>query len=57
MTNPRLFLLFVILLMGRPMLFFWAGLTVFNFLLAYLLWRQQKMSESLLGLIEQSCRH
>ena len=56
MTNPRLFLLFVILLMGRPMLFFWAGLTVFNFLLAYLLWRQQKMSESLLGLIEQSCR-
>jgi hypothetical protein len=51
MTNPRLFLLFLILLAGRPMLFFWAGLTVFNALLIYLLWRQQRMSESLLELI------
>jgi len=47
MTNPRLFLLFLILLAGRPMLFFWASLTMFNLLLAYLLWRQHKMSESL----------
>jgi hypothetical protein len=52
MTNPRLFLLFLILLAGRPMLFFWAGLTGFNLLLVYLLWRQRKMSESLVALVD-----
>lgn len=48
MTNPRLFVLFLVLAAGRPMLFYWAGLTLFNFLLVFLLWRQQRMSQSLI---------
>jgi CDP-alcohol phosphatidyltransferase len=48
MTNPRVFLLFVLLLMNRPLAFFWFGLTGFNLLLVYLLWREKKMAESLL---------
>lgn len=53
MTNPRMFLLVLVLLAARPMLFYWAGLTLFNLLLVFLLWRQQKMSDSLAHLIEQ----
>jgi hypothetical protein len=53
MTNPRLCLLFVILVVARPILFFWTGLTVFNLLLVFLLWRQQRMTKSLAYLAEQ----
>jgi hypothetical protein len=53
MTNPRLFFLFLFLLLDRPIWFFWLGLTLCNVLLIYLLARQGKMADALLALIQQ----
>jgi hypothetical protein len=41
-------LLFLLLLIGRPVWYFWLELSVFNFLLFYLILQQQKLSRSLL---------
>jgi phosphatidylglycerophosphate synthase len=49
MTNTRMLVLFVCLSIGRPMWFFWFELTVLNFLLVWLLLRQESMSKSLLA--------
>jgi NTP pyrophosphatase (non-canonical NTP hydrolase) len=51
MTNTRMFLLFLLLLIGRPVWYFWLELSAFNFLLVYLILQQEKMSQSLLELV------
>ncbi len=48
MTNTRMILLFFLLLIDRPIWFFWIELTAFNLLLIWLLVRQTGMSRSLL---------
>ncbi len=51
MTNTRMLLLFLVLILGQPVWFFWAELTVFNVLFIALLLQQRKMSDSLLNLV------
>jgi hypothetical protein len=48
MTNTRMLLLFLFLLIGRPIWYFWVELSLFNFLLVCLLWRQGNDLRSLL---------
>ncbi len=50
MTNTRMFLLFLLLLIGRPVWYFWLELSAFNFLLIYLILQQERLSQSLLEL-------
>jgi hypothetical protein len=50
MTNTRMLVLFVFLYLGQPSWYFWIELTLFNLLLAYLIYRQENMSPSLLAL-------
>ena len=50
MTNPRMFLLFILLLVGRPAWYLWIQLTAFNVLLVCLILQQGRMSQSLLEL-------
>lgn len=52
MTNTRMLLLFSLLVVGRPIWYFWLELSVFNLLLVYLLWDQENASRSLLQLVE-----
>jgi hypothetical protein len=40
-------ILFVVLLVGQPVWYFWIELTVLNLLLAYLIFDQEKMCSSL----------
>jgi len=51
MTNTRMLLLFLLLLIGRPISYFWLELTVFNFVLLYLLWQQENALRSLVQLV------
>src|SRR5438874_9331076 len=51
MTNSRMLILFILLFIGRPVWYFWIEVTFFNGLLAYLLYRQENMSQSLLELV------
>jgi hypothetical protein len=53
MTNPRMFLLFVLFVMGQPVWFFWLEITLFNALLAYLIVQQHEKSQSVLELLER----
>jgi hypothetical protein len=50
MTNPRMFLLFILLLVGQPAWYLWIQLTAFNVLLVCLILQQGRMSQSLLEL-------
>jgi hypothetical protein len=50
MTNTRMLILFAILFIGQPVWYFWTELTVLNLLLAWLIYRQEEMSQSLLEL-------
>jgi phosphatidylglycerophosphate synthase len=50
MTNPRMFLLFSLLFVGRPAWYLWIQLTAFNLLLIFLILQQGRMSQSLLEL-------
>ena len=43
-------ILFVVLLIGRPVWYFWVEVTILNMLLAYLIHRQETMSQSLMEL-------
>jgi len=43
MTNSRMLILFLLLIIGQPIWFFWVELTVFNALLVWLLFQQEKM--------------
>jgi hypothetical protein len=51
MTNTRMLFLFLLLFIGQPIWYFWLELTLFNFLLVYLLWYQERASQSLLQLV------
>jgi hypothetical protein len=51
MTNTRMFFLFLFVAIDHPALYFWLELTVFNFLLFYLLFQQERMSQSFLALV------
>jgi CDP-alcohol phosphatidyltransferase len=53
MTNTRMFLLFAALVLDRPGWFFWIEITVFNLLLVYLLFRQERMCRALLKMVRQ----
>ena len=48
MTNTRMIILFLLLLAGQPIWYFWIELTVLNVLLIWLIVRQSNMFESLL---------
>lgn len=50
MTNTRMLILFILLLIGQPVWYFWIEVTVFNILLVYLIYRQESMAQSLLEL-------
>ena len=50
MTNTRMLILFALLLIGHPVWYFWTEVTVLNLLLAWLIYRQEEMSQSLLEL-------
>lgn len=56
MTNTRMFLLFVFLILDRPTWFFWSEITALNLLLMYLFYRQSAMCSSLLEMVTQSRR-
>jgi phosphatidylglycerophosphate synthase len=49
MTNTRMFFLFLFLFIDRPTWYFWLEVSAFNFLLIYLIVRQEKMSRSFLA--------
>ena len=51
MTNTRMLLLFLLLLIGRPIWYFWIEVSLFNFLLVYLLWQQGNALRSLVQLV------
>jgi hypothetical protein len=51
MTNSRMLILFLLLFVGRPVYYFWFELIPLNFLLVYLIMRQEKMAESLEQLV------
>ena len=50
MTNTRMLILFILLFIGQPVWYFWLEVTLFNLLLAYLIYRQERMAQSLLAL-------
>jgi hypothetical protein len=53
MTNARMFLLFFLFVIAEPTWFFWIELTLFNALLAYVIFQQREISKSMLELIER----
>lgn len=53
MTNARIFLLFFLFVIAEPGWFFWIEITIFNALLAYVIFQQQELSQSLLELLER----
>ena len=52
MTNTRMVFLFLLLFIGQPIWYFWLELTLFNFLLACLLFYQERASRFLLQLVD-----
>ena len=54
MTNSRMLVLFTVLLVDRPAWFFWVEITIFNFLLACLLYAQERMCRSLLQSLQRA---
>jgi cobalamin biosynthesis protein CobD/CbiB len=54
MTNVRMLVLFALLLISQPVYFFWFELIPLNLLLIYLLFRQEKLAESLLNVVESA---
>jgi hypothetical protein len=53
MTNSRMLVLFALLLIGRPVYYFWFELIPLNLLFVYLLIRQEQMAESLLTTVRE----
>jgi hypothetical protein len=51
MTNTRMLMLFLLLLVGQPVWYFWIELIPLNLLLIYLVLRQEKMAQSLLQMV------
>jgi CDP-diacylglycerol---serine O-phosphatidyltransferase len=54
MTNVRMLVLFALLFISQPVYYFWFELIPLNLLFVYLLFRQEKMAESLLKIAESS---
>src|SRR6266487_886121 len=52
MTNIRMLVLFALLFISQPVYYFWFELIPLNLLFVYLLFRQEKMAESLLKIAE-----
>jgi phosphatidylglycerophosphate synthase len=52
MTNIRMLVLFALLFISQPVYYFWFELIPLNLLFVYLLFRQEKMAESLLEKLE-----
>jgi hypothetical protein len=52
MTNVRMLVLFAFLFISQPVYYFWFELIPLNLLFVYLLFRQEKMAESLLKTLE-----
>ena len=50
MTNTRMLILFILLFIGQPIWYFWIEVTLLNLLLAYLIYRQENLAQSLIGL-------
>lgn len=50
-TNTRMLLLFVLLLIGQPAWYFFMELTVFNFLLGFILWKENGICRRLLVML------
>ena len=50
MTNTRMLVLFIFLFVGQPIWYFWIEVTLLNLLLAYLIYRQENLAQSLIGL-------
>jgi hypothetical protein len=55
MTNTRMVVLFLLLLVGQPVYYFWFELIPLNVLFFYLIARQEKMAESLEQLVVTRC--
>ncbi len=53
MTNPRMLILFLVLILDHPAWYFWVELTALNCILAYLLWRQDQICRHLQPVIER----
>ena len=53
MTNTRMVVLFLLLLVGQPVYYFWFELVPLNVLFVYLIARQERMAESLERLVTQ----
>jgi hypothetical protein len=53
MTNIRMLVLFALLFVSQPVYYFWFELIPLNLLFAYLVFRQEKMADSLLNVIER----
>jgi hypothetical protein len=51
MTNTRMVVLFLLLLLGKPIYYFWFELIPLNVLLVWLIVRQEKLAESLQQLV------
>jgi hypothetical protein len=51
MTNTRMLVLFALFLIHQPVWYFWVELTAGNLLLVYLIFRQEKISRSLVQLL------
>jgi hypothetical protein len=51
MTNTRMLVLFVLFLIHQPVWYFWLELTAGNLLLVYLIFRQEKISRSLIRFV------
>ncbi len=54
MTNTRMLLLFLLLIVRQPIWFFWMELTAFNLLFIILARRQERISRSLVDLVAHS---
>ena len=54
MTNIRMLVLFALLFISQPVYYFWFELIPLNLLLVYLLFRQDKMAESLVKVVESA---
>jgi hypothetical protein len=54
MTNVRMLVLFALLFVSQPVYYFWFELIPLNLLFVYLLFRQEKMVESVLKIAERS---
>ena len=53
MTNTRMLVLFALLIIGQPVYFFWFELVPLNLLFVYLIFREERMAESVQEVAQQ----